>query len=76
MSESLADVTFEPQAVREVAEDRYGVLAGCRPRAAPAAWELDLPLVHCVFEMRDGKVWRESVYDDAAEGLAAIGVFD
>jgi ketosteroid isomerase-like protein len=75
MSESLSEVSFEPQAVREVADDRYGVLGRLKATGRTSGLELDLPLVH-VFELRDGKVWRESVYDDAAEGLAAIGVFD
>jgi ketosteroid isomerase-like protein len=63
---------FEPQAVRFGPDGtRYAVLGRLRMKGRASGVEIDHPLVH-VFELRDGKVWRLTMYDDPDRALAAI----
>lgn len=72
IGEALEYDRFEPEAVRFGAGDAFAVLGRLHYKGRASGLEGTMPLVH-VYEMRDGKIARQSMYDDASEALASIG---
>jgi ketosteroid isomerase-like protein len=64
---------FEPVAVRMADENNFAVLGRLKVKGVGSGVELDEPVVH-VFEQRDGKIVRQSLYSDASRALASIGL--
>ena len=63
---------FEPHGVRFSSDGtRYAVIGRVHMKGRASGVELDHPLVH-LFELRDGKVWRQTMYDDIDQALAAL----
>jgi ketosteroid isomerase-like protein len=65
---------FEPLAVR-LAGDKWVVLGRLHTKGKESGVELDVPLAH-LYEQRDGKVVRLTMYADAAQALNAAGLRD
>jgi ketosteroid isomerase-like protein len=51
--------------------EQFAVLGRLHVIGRASGVELDVPLIH-VYEMRDGKTWRLTMYDDADRALAAL----
>ena len=74
--DELADAfewdVFEPQALRFASGEHFGVFGRLRCKARSSGAELDVPFVH-VWETRDGKTRRLTMYQDPERALEVLG---
>jgi ketosteroid isomerase-like protein len=75
IGEQFDDDRFEPVAVRFADESRWVVLGRLHVRGRASGVEVDEPHAH-VFESRDGKVIRQTMYRDPRRALESIGLSD
>lgn len=73
MEELFENERFHPEGIRSAGKERWVVLGRLHVRGEEDGVELDVPLAH-LFEQRDRKVARLTVYSDISRALEAAGL--
>jgi ketosteroid isomerase-like protein len=73
MGELFEEDRFQPVGLRFAGRERWVVLGRFHFKGRDDGDELDVPLAH-VFEQRDRKLAKVTVYSEIAEALAAVGL--
>ncbi len=73
VADALEYDRFEPHAIRFADDNRVVVFGRLYSKGRASAVETDVPLTH-VYEIRDGKTLRLTMYSDAHQAVQAVGL--
>jgi ketosteroid isomerase-like protein len=73
MEELFEEERFQPEGIRFAGRDRWVVLGRLHVQGGEDGVVLDVPLAH-VFEQRDRKVAKLTIYSDIARAIESVGL--